>query len=768
MATYSIYDKNGTLRYSAKSIKFSSSFMQVATLTVTVKSATTIAFEIGDYVDYAYDGLRYTIRETPTPKKVASSGSYGEAFQYELIFRSPLWELSNCPFKDYVLNDNNAHFTSLPDVSTYEKPSGIINRIKANIERFSATDTASVIGQWSFLNDWIPSGQTDSLDAKDFTLSSSSCLDALNEIFNLWKLSYRLVKVNNVNTIRVNSITARDSSSNLFKYGKGQGLKAIKKNIQNGDKIATRIYAYGNTTNMQSRHYNKVTYNGKQVVGDNMYIPNLMLPMSSWGVTRWYKWVHGNDELYTLSSNPVGTLAFNIPSIGGIGYTVTQSSSNEYIIVGGVTYTSAAYDDFPDVTKAYYQPSDASFVTKYGVRPKSLYYDGSDDRDDIYPSIKGVTIGNLRSAIPSTDTYYPSTTIYTDTNERIDEIKAVTPIADNGDKDTTHYLDDITVTESGTRSETKSVSVSTSLRRYSVFMDNLYSGTLTNGGKLYFGEPIVPIIITSIASGLTILEARYDIYNNGLLVGSYPLTNINRQAPFAYKMEDTPNGINVSAGSISIRASFRVTSATSGIYSIVLSNSSNSIRYYTKSSLGTDVFQVTLKQLGFDINKYVNTEGAQLCMLDGRCGGYKFNIKAGGAVYDSTTQTWKLTCYRIAYDTLNIYYPNSNSMIAQGNHFVLLGMDMPDVYINFAEQNLLAAAQVETPWIEKFIIEPEIDNLQMARSPQTLSAGMWMQVLDTDLGLADGANSVYVLIDAVTVDDNGTDLPKFSVTLRDE
>lgn len=52
-----------------------------------------------------------------------------------------------------------------------------------------------------------------------------------------------------------------------------------------------------------------------------------------------------------------------------------------------------------------------------------------------------------------------------------------------------------------------------------------------------------------------------------------------------------------------------------------------------------------------------------------------------------------LTCNRVYDESLKLYFPYKDYNIKSGDKFVLLYIDMPDVYIQAASQRLLATAK---------------------------------------------------------------------------
>ena len=330
-----------------------------------ISSPFIINWEIGDYVDYFRTGKRYKLYSLPMPKKVARVGSYGGAIEYSNVqFFAATKELEIAPFKDLVADDNGIHFSTRPDVSTFEDVSGIARRIEACMNDI-------------FPNRWkinVYESDDEDLSAllsekKEFSVSQGSCLDALSQIYDTWKgvgWIHTTDAQSGREIITIGRANVRDAgnTTNLFKYGVGNGLTSIKKATANEGEFATRLYVYGSNRNLPARYYNQFDI----VNAESADIQNLMIPLGEWGLT----------------------------------------------------------DGIPDPSKAYLQADDA-LIEKYGLIPKTIYFDGS-NHEEIYPSIKGLTRLQVREAMIEAgdggSEYLPSKISGAD-NYRIDEVGLV-------------------------------------------------------------------------------------------------------------------------------------------------------------------------------------------------------------------------------------------------------------------------------------------------------------------------------------------------------
>lgn len=337
MAKFSIYSKDGnTIRYSGEP-QFSSSYMGVEYVEFrNVSSPFPIEWERGDFVDYYRTGLRYRLYTLPMPKKLARRGEYGASFEYASVqFHAATKELEIAPFRDIVTDDNKVHFSTRPEVTTYENVYGIARRVQAclddifpnrwRIEVFD-TDDENLLALFN--------------ETKEYSVSNGSCLDALSQIYETWKNvgwihTYDSSRDMDVITIGRANVRDSENTSDEYSYGLGKGLTSIRKATANEGEFATRLYVYGSERNIQTRYYNGLDILDK----DSVDIRNLMIPVEKWGKTN----------------------------------------------------------GLPDARKAYLQADD-SIIAKYGLIPRTVYFNGSEN-EEIYPSITGLTMAQVREAM---------------------------------------------------------------------------------------------------------------------------------------------------------------------------------------------------------------------------------------------------------------------------------------------------------------------------------------------------------------------------------
>lgn len=263
--SWTIYNKTGQIaKCKIHQLEYNGEFMGECSVVCTIKSESPIEFAIGDYL--IYRGERFEINYDPTILKKASKNSTGDAFTYDNVkFNSLSDELARCDFLDYVPNDNNIHFTSLPKFSFFASSiSNLAERIQVNLDRiYTGNKKWTVIVHPEYVN------------KKNINIS----VDTIN-VWDALALTNSEFEANFIIRGREITIgTAGIAVDNIFKYGKGKGLYEIGRNAEADQKIVTRLRAYGSTRNMPDRYYNKLS--GSSVgnyLPNNMAVDNLMLP----------------------------------------------------------------------------------------------------------------------------------------------------------------------------------------------------------------------------------------------------------------------------------------------------------------------------------------------------------------------------------------------------------------------------------------------------------------------------------------------------------
>lgn len=259
-----VYDKTGqTVRCEIHKLEYSGTWMGECFVSATINSPVPIDFSIGDYIEYRNE--RFEINYDPSTLKKSAVRTNDESFIYENVkFNSLSDELTRCDFLDYVKNDNNIHFTSLPKFSFYASSiQDLADRIQVNLDRIYTGEKK-----------WTIEVHPEYVSKTDVNISVDNI-----KVWNALALVNSQFKANFIIRGRVVTIgTAGIAVDNVFMYGKGRGLYEIQRTAESDQQIITRLRAYGSTRNLPNRYYNKLSGGGGNYLPDNMAVMNLMLP----------------------------------------------------------------------------------------------------------------------------------------------------------------------------------------------------------------------------------------------------------------------------------------------------------------------------------------------------------------------------------------------------------------------------------------------------------------------------------------------------------
>jgi hypothetical protein len=201
----------------------------------------------------------------------------------------------------------------------------------------------------------------------------------------------------------------------------------------------------------------------------------------------------------------------------------------------------------------------------------------------------------------------------------------------------------------------------------------------------------------------------------------------------------------------------------------------------TETTANPPTFKITLKDLGFDINDHLTTETATLSFKTGMLGGRDFEIVGCEPIKDDAEKVtgYELELNRVYDDSIKLWFPYKDYNAKAGDKFVLLYIEMPEVYIKAAAQRLLEAATV---WLAKndysrSIYAPKVDEIFMARQHDeamasggsiaslhdTLKEGMMLLFEDEDFNI-----DASIFIDRLTIKEGDGSVPTYEVVLKEE
>ena len=179
----------------------------------------------------------------------------------------------------------------------------------------------------------------------------------------------------------------------------------------------------------------------------------------------------------------------------------------------------------------------------------------------------------------------------------------------------------------------------------------------------------------------------------------------------------------------------------------------------TSETEANGTFKVMLRNIGFDINDHLTQDTATISMKSGSLVGYDFEITE---VTQLENGDYELTLNKSTRDNFTV--PNAGQNLSAGDQFVLLGISMPDEYVENAEQKLLATAQAYLAAHDHAIYSYSIgmDELYMARNSELhdeIKEGLKLNLYDADLGLDHS-----IIIQSLRIKEGG-DVPEYEVTL---
>lgn len=660
-----------------------------------IGSPTAISWHVGDYVVYSRTGKTYRLYRTPQAVEQGRENKYGGSFLYENVqFYDDSKQLELCPFTDLVPDwEENVHFSTQNTVSFFGKPSNVAERIQACLE--------NQYGAGSWAVKIVTTTDPDLLAILDteieFAVSGVNCLEALDKVYNEWSgLGWIHTVENGVNTITIGASNVRTNANTTAQFAFGNGLVRVERSIANGDKIGTRLFAYGSMKNMDATYYRGLDIYDAEAVD----IEHLMIPLSSWGTT------------------------------------------------GGK----------PDARKAFIQ--NAAAIASLGLIPRTAYFDGTGDLPDIHPTIERMTIGEVYDAGGAG--YVPDLSKW-DRDQRIDEIVSATNPIDHG-----------TASEQGQKyAETvQGELVEDANTHFEGEPIDTYIGTFTTtkDGKLIlkFGQNAQAIVLSSITGGIDFSDLVLEVLGSGVsktIPIETPVYSGSNNT-FTFHLPESVVIPGAEACEVSLYLNGVILTATSGhdytqkTFTIGI-DTSTPVEAKVEYEIAK-TFVIRIPQIGFDIDDYADLgNGKTISMKTGMCAGRDFEVK--DASYVPSADAWDLTLYRAIDEDLNIMFPNADYEIAAADQYVLLDIAMPEMYVTVASSRLLAAAQklLADISVEKPFYAPQIDAKVVYNESRTLREGMWMDITQE-------GNREYVLIDSITIDENGSNIPTYEVALRQD
>lgn len=819
--------------------KFQDAMMGEQYITFTVSSEKPIDWAIGDFCEFR--GQTYTLNYVPSVTQKAGMGERQDAYTYENVkFESYQEELTRCIMLDitattgsYVaaLGTNytgSSKFTlfcgeTSVNGSTLTAVCALAAKMQANLDRLYTNNgwTIYVDTTTSFVDATGVTVLATHTDDKVLTFDNTTVAQALAEVHNTFELDYCIRGREIYIGYNLKNLTSdNDNETFSFAYGKGyptrndmnKGLFQIKRISNPQQKIVTRLRALGSTKNMPYRYYNKKYATTGSDLSQTLFPTNLQLPDtflpeggSADAAGTNTKWGHNNQRDSSLAK--------------------VKGNTND----------------------AYIDKNDDAEGCDEGIREECARWDGSNgDLPEIYPTIEEATYGELRNALvvdQDGNTGNGSFPNYS-ANERVDKLLAIGYKEDGSLIDDANKGDGI-LPESGlaVKGIPRTASIGATYLSYDAgsYGDFSYLGqyyvadedkTLftiqgVNPGKYAMAPTLGAVVfgfsLSCYRDGCScevgfILTVKQKNLDNGTVstIASYvsDFVSINRSSGIVEvelpELPDVVNGANAKVSEIVVSAmSDIIVEFTPTMKNVVVPSGftdSFSVSYQVGNSrldhtvtaepeytwfpvddedTITDRFHVFVQDMGFDFEACWSDETPVVAMKSGYCVGREFEILEDiEKASHNGKKGYMLTLKRAEDSSINAYYPSETNPIAAGDHFVLLGIQMPDVYVKAAEVRLLRAAtqfladNCETkftyqPYIDDIYLQRNYDNMVKAGTPEAsvfwrLYAGLKFTFRGVPANETDPLPLADITIEKVSITMGEGLTPKVELTLNDD
>ena len=744
------------VRYAVDRWQADDKYMGESFITFTIKSPKPIAFSVGDYCEYR--GETYTLNYIPSVSQKANIGGSGEAFVYEQVkMDSPREELDRVVMLDVTPTTGDyiaALGTNYTGSSQFQLYCGettangktltpvcaLAAKIQANLDRafpdkgwkvlVDTTSTHEEAGQ-QVLN-------THS-DEKTLTFDNTTVANALAEVKNTFEIDFAVKGRTIYIGYTFGAITGNDDGSYYyFGYGRGylsednqgKALFELKRTSDSGQKIVTRLRALGSTKNMPYRYYNK-----KYNLSQSLFPTNLQLPDT-----------------------------FETPHV--------KAKHNKE--------RKAVYpwirDVLGDTNDAYIDKNDNCLETVEGLREDCMRWDGSNaDLKEIYPSIEEVTYGELRAALCEDQDGNSGTSAFPHygNDERVDEILAIDTDTNVGDgiltesdstrQTATHVEVRFTMSETSS-SLSYNGSAYVSPEREVMSISSQYAGSyIITNSHLWFrasyslgrhqSENITKSC--SVAYQIKVYAKDMSSLKENVIctyVSDYKTITNREEKEYEIQVTNLPDigAVPQKVGKILLSnpSDIRITFALL-VKDIEFSYDQWSVtwnmglsRYETPDtetewtpSLIWDLegsaatfmknpFHVYVKDMGFDfVAAFGTSDTPKIAMKTGMCVAREFVIGDNPQKVEYTKngikyKAWRLTLGKAEDSALKTYYPSENAPLAAGDNFVIIGIEMPEVYIQAASMKLLVEATKALADVcdTKHEYEPSVDDIYIQRN----------------------------------------------------
>lgn len=772
---WSIIDKLGNEVCKVHSLQYNGDWMEARYITVDIKSAVLVDLTIGCYIDY--NNERYYLRNVPSRKKNSRRGTNNESFNYDGVrFDSVMTELEDCMMFDYIENANGEpQCYSGPNFVFYGSIKNLAERISINLKRKYGDKWTIDVDEYVYAKDMIINGvyeeayeefahrenvqEPDPSREREFlrwaeangyvskqsiNINSENCLKALNKVNDTMFQDeygegagyYIDLSIENGEPKRHIVIGRHEGTICELGYGKGKGLTNIEKKTDPGEGIITRLYAYGNQTNMPMRYYNELFR--------TPYIDTVRVPLLEGTNTlslmnrRAGQWVSGWEYVPITFSNRdfvkpmINKQKIDFKLSDDRGWEKVERQKEVRVIEVSLTEdnsdTVLAIVDYPTIyitnlLNPYFEYTGSNINPRFREFLSFLNsaYHNSEKDDNGNAKIDRLFV---REGV---ETYlWDSTKKMTDNDNIAYHMSMPNLMLPGWPKENKNpYVDTDRILLDGTPA----------IEYYGI-----REGVIKFDGS-GDTEDVHPTIKGILAEDL--ISAGYDIRLERFDDG-----HLDR----LYRVDLTQSVFN--------------DTGVPSDYDTPLESE----------------FEIELKDIGFDISDHVEDKSVNISFTSGMLQGRSFEIvgdieEVNRNVYGKDVRSWKLRLRRDQDSALqNMYFPNKFYKLYPGDTFVITDITMPKAYIDAASWKLKREAMKKIRMLdhENVSYSLSVDNIYFANQHDeaietggvslhdTMREGMKIQIYDEDLEI-----DVPVTIDKLSVKE-GNGIPSYEITLRNE
>ncbi|WP_418813987.1 carbohydrate-binding protein [Paraprevotella clara] len=751
---YEILDKTGkNKRCTVTSLEYNGEFMGESYVLCKVESEVPIDFQTGDYLEYR--GEKYEINYAPSVLKKCRASYNRDAFTYDSIkLNSASNDLVKCLFLDYVKEDNLIHYSSLPKFSFFaSNVEDLAERIQANLDRLYSGDR-----KWTVKVSPGCGGKTDVYVAA--------------EQINVWTaLGYSYSKFKVPFIIKGRTITigaASETLNKVFKYGKNNGLYEIESVTEQDADIITRLKVYGSTRNLPNRYYNNLreAYAIVEISRieyeriDNthakckIFSDNAPEKIGTWSEVRI------NGEVHKVASRQ--EFDDDVPSPQECTFIELSKGKYELLSVP-VTYEEHHNGLNYEIKMLWHEATIGTECEVYveGMLRSTFEVRNSNNRslcyDKAYAYVRDILLIPAEE-IPDFNSFMSSAsyTNHGDGNHEYDlKLYHETSV---------EY--ELVESPSPTRFEILYASETSKIGES--FLTGNHNGSLLPN-NMYAPNLMLPDF-PSITLDPYIDSDNIEKY--GIREGCVFFDGSNDELEEIFpsiegmKAEDLRDaGIDVSLAE----------DDNGNLDELADAEKIQDDGAITPGDI-IPTFTVTLKDVGFNLAQEIGDDSS-ISMKSGYCSGREFKIRNCVPTEKNGAKCYLLRCERAEDESNKLYYPYKLYPLQAGDKFVILGIDLPDVYVKAASQRLLREGKEYLSEVDhmKHTYSPKIDEIAMARQHDeaiqsggislhdTIKEGMLIRISDEDLF----NEELHITIDTLTIKEGESLIPSYEITLKE-